>query len=262
MRRAEKHAAINQPGEAAAALQALGHVVTKVRCDRATPDGSLWDKVIGKLQALHPEPSRPLTHDFFPHPTQTEWPCGLSKEMKNVHFAAKGLALFKGTTDQWDTLLAGGPDIEDDDWGVRPLAIGTSMHNSIARAQWEASGRVCAPYFHSCGQFAFGTRRGMDLLFHHHRLHKDMLPTEIAQMQDGSNAFNEMEPCAIAEGIATAPIVHRAFYNYFISATIDPTPVYTPGSTLPVYWVKKGSKQGFPQGPSTLGMGGPSCCAR
>ena len=64
----------------------------------------------------------------------------------------------------------------------------------------------------------------MDLLIHHHRLHKDMLPTEIAQMQDGSNAFNEMEPCAIAEGIATAPIVHRAFYNYFISATIDPTP--------------------------------------
>ena len=82
----------------------------------------------------------------------------------------------------------------------------------------------------------------MDLLIHHHRLHKDMLPTEIAQMQDGSNAFNEMEPCAIAEGIATAPIVHRAFYNYFISATIDPTPIYMPGSTLPVYWVKEGSK--------------------
>ena len=33
VRRAEKHAAINQPGEAAAELQALGHVVTKVRCD-------------------------------------------------------------------------------------------------------------------------------------------------------------------------------------------------------------------------------------
>ena len=109
--------------------------------------------------------------------------------MKNAHFAATGLALSKGTTDQRDTLLAGEPDIEDDDWGVRPLAIGTSMHNSIARAQWEASGRVCAPYFHSCGQFAFGTRRGMDLLIHHHRLHKDMLPNEIAQMQDGSNGL-------------------------------------------------------------------------
>jgi hypothetical protein len=80
VRRAEKHAAINQPGGAAAALQALGHVVTKVRCDQTTPDGLLWDKVIGKLQALHPQPSRPLAHDFFPHPTQTEWPCGQGDE--------------------------------------------------------------------------------------------------------------------------------------------------------------------------------------
>jgi hypothetical protein len=34
----------------------------------------------------------------------------------------------------------------------------------------------------------------MDLLIHHHRLHKDMLLTEIAQVQDGSNAFSKMEP--------------------------------------------------------------------
>ena len=96
----------------------------------------------------------------------------------------------------------------------------------------------------------------MNLLIHHHWLHKDMLPTEIAQMQDGSNAFNEMEPCAITEGIFTAPIVHRAFYNYFISATIDPTPIYIPGSTLPVYWVKKRSKQGCPPSPPLLRVWG------
>ena len=130
-----------------------------------------------------------------------------------MHFAAKGLALFKGDTLQWDALIAGDSNLGDDAWGVRPLAIGTSLHNSIARAQWEASGRISAPYFHSCGQFAFGTRRGMDLLIHHHRLRKNMLPTEIAHIQDGSNAFNELEPCAIAEGIATAPVTHRAFYN-------------------------------------------------
>ena len=38
VRRAEKHASINQPGEAAAALQAQGVVVTKAACDKAAPD--------------------------------------------------------------------------------------------------------------------------------------------------------------------------------------------------------------------------------
>ena len=41
VRRVEKHANINQPGETAAAFQAQGVVVTKAACNKAAPDGSL-----------------------------------------------------------------------------------------------------------------------------------------------------------------------------------------------------------------------------
>ena len=74
------------------------------------------------------------------------------------------------------------PDLDLNDWGVRPIAIGTSLHNSIARAQWEAAKGICGPFFHSRGQFAFGTKRGTDLLIHHNRPHKDKFPHENAQM--------------------------------------------------------------------------------
>jgi hypothetical protein len=99
-------------------------VVTKAACDKAAPDGSLWDTVMGKLQALHPEPTHTLTHEFFPHPTQETWPTVLSRDQKMIHFAAKGLALFKGTTEQWHRLLERDPDLDLNDWGVRPIAIG------------------------------------------------------------------------------------------------------------------------------------------
>ena len=72
---------------------------------------------MGKLQALHPEPTNTLTHEFFPHPTQETWPTVLSRDQKMVHFAAKGLALFKGTTEQWHRLLERDPDLDLNDWG-------------------------------------------------------------------------------------------------------------------------------------------------
>ena len=45
------------------------YLAARLQNNRGKRKKELWDKVIGKLQALHPEPSRPLTHGFFPHPT-------------------------------------------------------------------------------------------------------------------------------------------------------------------------------------------------
>ena len=54
-------------------------VVTKQRRYRVSPDGTLWAKVLRKVDALHPKPRKPLTLDHHRSDHATgEWATVLS----------------------------------------------------------------------------------------------------------------------------------------------------------------------------------------
>ena len=52
----------------------------------------------------------------------------------------------------------------------------------------------------------------------------------------------------MAEGILTVPPSHHSIYSYFRLTSGEPPPVYMAGVDGAAYWVRKGSKQGCPQG--------------
>ena len=122
-------------GKAAACLQEQVVVVTKQRCYRVSPDGTLWAKVLRKVDALHPKPREPLTLDHHRSDHATgEWATVLSPEMHQIHFALKGIFFFKGTAEQWAVIEAD-HEAAHDNWTLRPIAIGTCHHRCIARGQ-------------------------------------------------------------------------------------------------------------------------------
>ena len=59
------HISPGKVGKAAASLKEQVIVLTKQRCDKASPDGTLWNKVLQKANALHPAPRHQLTTAFF-----------------------------------------------------------------------------------------------------------------------------------------------------------------------------------------------------
>ena len=99
---------------------------------------------------------------------------------------------------------------------------------------------------------AVGTNSGLEMLVHHHHLYTDKFPSDVAQSQDGSNAYNEMETVSIAEGILTAPASHHSIYNYFFFSSGQASNVYIAGHATDTgektvaYRFKKGCKQGSP----------------
>ena len=110
-----------------------------------------------------------------------------------------------------------------------------------------------AAHFQEHGQIAVGTKRGVNMLVYHHHLHLDEHPLNVAQSQDGSNAYNEMETVTIAEGILTAPASHHAIYGYFFQVSQQhATKVYVSGYSAAAgekchaFLFKKGCKQGSP----------------
>ena len=92
----------------------------------------------------------------------------------------------------------------------------------------------------------------VNMLIHHHHLHLDEHLLDVAQSQDGSNAYNEMETVAIAEGILTAPASHHAIYRYFLQESSQATKVHVTGHSddagekSHAFMFKKGCKQGSP----------------
>ena len=103
--------------------------------------------------------------------------------------------------------------------------MGTCRHRCIARAQVRHNRQSRAAHFRAHGQMVVGTNSGLEMLVHHHHLYTDKFPKNVAQSQDGSNAYNEMETVSIAEGILTAPASHHSIYNYF-SSRLDRHPTF------------------------------------
>ena len=147
--------------------------------------------------------------------------------MRRAHTAAKGLLLFKGDEKTWQALCDGGrsrPTVDElnNAWTVRPVNMGTARHRCIARAQARSMHLLQKAHFSSLGQHAVGTRRGCELLAHVHNLHMHLHPNHITTSLDSYNAYNEMEPTAMAEGILTAPSSHHSIYSYFRLTSGEP----------------------------------------
>ena len=246
------HISSGKVGKAAASLKEQVVVISKQRCDKASPDGTLWNKVLRKANALHPAPRHQLTTEFFQSThVSGDWVTVLSPQMQQIHFASKGILFFKGDDEQWLKIETNHREASDD-WTVRPIAVGTCRHRCIARAQVRHNRPSRAAHFRAHGQMAVGTNSGLEMLVHHHHLYTDKFPENVAQSQDGSNAYNEMETVSIAEGILTAPASHHSIYNYFFFSSGQASNVYIAGHTTDngektsAYRFKKGCKQGSP----------------
>ena len=169
--------------------------------------------------------------------------------MLQIHFVSKGIFFFKGTAEQWKVIEADHEAVPDN-WTLRPIAIGTCRHRCIARAQVRHNRPERAAHFKEHGQMAVGTKHWVNMLVHHHHLCLDEHPFDVAQSQDGSNAYNEMETVTIAEGILTAPASHHAIHGYFFQASKHATKVYVSGHSddagekCHAFLFKKGCKQG------------------
>ena len=59
------HISSGKVGKAVASLKEQVVVISKQRCDKASPDGTLWNKVLQKANALYPAPRHQLTTAFF-----------------------------------------------------------------------------------------------------------------------------------------------------------------------------------------------------
>ena len=144
-RSVEKDIDVGQVGHAASVLSSVGVVVTRKACDHASPSGELWASVLCKLDILHSPPLHKSDPAHHPTPPgQATWKTVLDAPSRAIHFASKGMVLFKGDPELWKAIVAdydayaADPDALHSrfggDWGVRPIAIGTSHHRAIARA--------------------------------------------------------------------------------------------------------------------------------
>jgi hypothetical protein len=123
---------------------------------------------------------------------------------------------------------------ETDDWSVRPINIGTCHHRTISRAQQRHQRKPLSTYLKKHGQY-----------IHHAHLYPHLYPKNAIQSQDAINAFNQVEPEAVANGIMIAPPSIQVMLPYFKASTTKPTPAYMEGQDAPAYQVHK-LKQGDP----------------
>ena len=169
---------------------------------------------------------------------------GLPPELRRLHFASKLVLLHKGTDAEFDAVFAdaGSAGADDGPLQMRPIAIGSSHHRAIARAQQRALRPALAAHFVPL-QYAVCVRSGVEFLVNMQRLHSLARPGDAFVSLDASNAFNRLDRAVIARALRSAPS-GRPLYGYFVAGHAAETapPLYVHGQHAPVAASAQGSR--------------------
>ena len=263
IKRAVKMIDVGDLGRGARTLGNPQYVITRRNCDEADPTGELWNAVIDKARALHPDDDNP-----FDEYTECErndskpWGCGgISDDIADIHFAAVMTFLLKpaGDPDEvYTQLMTDWKSLEPGQWSIRPIAVGNAHDRTIGRARLGSVRTPIKKHFQSeeVGQYAFGAERGGEMLIIAQNVHQDLHPDDVLASEDGINAYNNAKKDKIAVGMLESDYEEiRGLHRYFLRAHKRPTNIYIAGHRIAMIKGKKGVKQGDPFAGAGYSMG-------